>query len=522
MLIEKTKNAQKGIAAGFLLKLVQMILPFFMRTVMIQIMGVQYLGLNSLFSSVLHVLNLAELGVGSAMVYSMYKPIAEDDYSTICALMNMYRKYYRIIGVVVGVVGLLLLPFIPSLVSGDIPRELNLYTLFLLNLSATVLSYWLFAYRNCLLQAHQRNDLISVISIVTTFLQYGIQFCILVWFKNYYLYVIVILVTQILNNVFTALVTSKVYPQYKPEGKLPKKEIQKLNQRIRDIFTGKLGAVILNSADTIVISAFLGLKILAVYQNYYFILTSVLSAVEIVLGTMTAGLGNSFCTETREKNYSDMEKFTFLLLVASGIGSCCFLGLYQPFMRLWVGEELMLEMSAVICFATYFFIYILNRLVNVYKDAAGLWHEDRFRPLITAGVNLGLNLLMVRTWGVYGVLLSTVISMAFVGIPWVLNNIFSLFFRREQLKGYLVDIFKLTGVAIISGALVCFLCAQICFGEWITFFICGFISVSVPCILFKLLFRRHRLFLPSMEYLDRLSNYRFRICDRIARSNNWL
>lgn len=511
MKIEKTKNARRGIVTGMGLKAVQMVLPFLMRTAMIHYMGIEYLGLNSLFTSVLHVLNLAELGVGTAMVFSMYKPIANDDGPTICALMNLYRRYYRIIGIAVGLLGLLILPMIPSLISGDVPAELNVYVLYLLNLGATVLSYWLFAYRNCLLQAHQRNDYISLITIATTFVQYGLQFFVLFVFRDYYLYVIVILATQVLNNVITALVTIRVYPQYRPQGVLPKEDIRGLNQKVRDIFTGKLGAVVLNSVDTIVISAFLGLEILAIYQNYYFILTSVLSAFEIVLSTMTAGLGNSFCTESREKNYADLEKFTFLLLCCCGVGSCCFLGLYQPFMEIWVGSELMLDMGAVVCFAVYFFIYVLNRLVNVYKDAAGLWHEDRFRPLITAGVNLGLNLLLVQFWGVYGVLLSTVASMVLVGIPWVLHNLFTLFFTRDRLKQYVTLVLRWILCTVCAGVLVCVLCAAVRFESWLKLILCGGISVLIPVALFYMLHRNHRLFRVSMEYLDRLTAHKLKL-----------
>lgn len=511
MRIERTKNAKKGIAAGALLKVCQMVLPFLMRTAMIQIMGVQYLGINSLFSSILHVLNLAELGVGVAMVFSMYEPIAKDDEATICALMGLYRKYYRIIGLVVAVGGVLILPVLPSLVSGDIPADLNIYTIYLMNLGATVLSYWLFAYRNCLLQAHQRNDMISLVAVLTCFIQYGIQFAVLWIFRNYYLYVIVILATQVLNNVFTALVTLKMYPQFKPRGKPSADKIKQINQRVRDLFTGKLGAVVLKQADTIVISSFLGLRVLAIYQNYYFILSSVIDVIEMVLSTITAGLGNSFITETKEKNYSDLEKFTFLLLWGLGVCICCILGLYQPFMKIWVGEDLMLDFNVVICFALYFLVYIFNRLLSVYKDAAGLWHEDRFRPLITSIVNLSLNLLWVHRWGVYGVVLSTVVSMVFVGMPWITKNLFTMFFNSVQLKAYLRQVMVFVCAIVVSGVLVCVLCARICLGEWSTLFVCGVIAVVVPCIVFYVLFRNHRLFLPSVQFLDKLTGKKFRL-----------
>lgn len=186
--IERTKNATRNIIFGIILKVYQILVPFLMRTAMIYLMGVQYLGLNSLFTSVLQVLNLAELGVGSAMIYSMYKPIAEDNNTVICALMNLYRTYYRIIGAIIAAVGLLLTPFIPKLISGDVPQGINIYVLYLLNLGATVLSYWLFAYKNSILQAHQRVDVVSKVTLVTSTVQYALQLLVLWVFKNYYLY----------------------------------------------------------------------------------------------------------------------------------------------------------------------------------------------------------------------------------------------------------------------------------------------------------------------------------------------
>ena len=146
----RTRNATRNMMFGTLLKIYQMIVPFLMRTVMIYFMGVQYVGLNSLFTSILQVLNLAELGVGSAMVYSMYKPIATDDETRICALMRLYRTYYRVIGLVIAIIGACLTPFIPKLIKSDVPPDINIYILYILNLAVTVLSYWLFAYKNCL------------------------------------------------------------------------------------------------------------------------------------------------------------------------------------------------------------------------------------------------------------------------------------------------------------------------------------------------------------------------------------
>ena len=517
MKIERTKNAVKNITAGIILRIYQTVVPFLMRTAMIHFMGVEYLGLKSLFTSVLHVLNLAELGVGVAMVYSMYRPIAEDDEDTICALMKLYRRYYRLIGLLIGVVGLLLTPAVPHLISGDVPPELNVYVLYLLNLGATVLTYWLFAYKNCLLQAHQRSNISSFILIITNTIQFVLQLIIIIWWKNYYAYLMVLLLTTILNNLITAAVVTRLYPRYTPRGDLPRADVKKINQKIRDLFTGKLGAVVLGSADSIVISAFLGLTALAVYQNYYFILGAVVAVVEILLGSITAGLGNSFITETREKNYRDLEKFSFMLLWVAGICACCFLGMYQPFMEIWVGRELMLGFGEVICFAIYFFQFALYRLLNVYKDAAGLWHEDRFRPLVTALVNLGLNLWWVHSLGVFGVVCSTVVSQIFVGYPWLLKNLFTLFFDRSLLRPFCKSILRCTGATVIAGVIVSLICSSITLSPWPRLLVCALISVIVPNLLHFAFFCKTEHFRQSLQFGDRVTKGRLALERRFAK-----
>ncbi len=518
MKIERTKNASKNIAVGLILKLYQMLAPFLMRTAMIEFMGVQFLGLNSLFSSVLHILNLAELGVGSAMVFSMYKPIAEDDSETICALMSLYRRYYRIIGMAIGVVGLLLTPAIPYLIEGEIPGGLNPYVLYLLNLGTTVLTYWLFAYKNCLLSAHQRTDVSSIVIMITTTVQYGLQLMVMIFLKNYYVYLIVALATQALNNIVTAVVTDRMYPDYKAMGQLPAQQRKKINRRIRDMFTGKMGNVILNSSDSVVISAFLGLSMLAIYQNYFFIVSAVLGVVEIVLQSIMAGLGNSYITESKEKNYQDLKKFTFLFLWMSGVCVCCFLGLYQPFMELWVGKELMLGSGAVVAFASYFFVYGLNRLLNVYKDAAGLWHEDRFRPLVTALVNLTLNLLLIRSWGIYGVLLSTVISMVVVGMPWLLKNMFTIFFEKKLMKGYLGELLTFTFLTAVSGGMTWLCCMPIRGNLWLVLALRVLVCLIVPNLVFYIVLRRTEQFRPGIQMLDRLTKHKLKLEKKIFRN----
>ncbi|KAA8831324.1 lipopolysaccharide biosynthesis protein [Bifidobacterium tissieri] len=452
MRLERTKNARRNTVFGIIQRMYQMLVPFVMRTVMIYTLGVEYLGLNSLFTSVLQVLNLTELGVGAALVFSMYKPIAEDDDETICALMNLYKLYYRIIGLLILVIGLCLLPFIPSLIHGSVPSDVNVYILYLMNLLATVLTYWLFSYKNSLLQAFQRQDLATKVMIATDTIKYIIQFAALLLMHDYYWYVIAILVSQILQNIGKSLVVDRLFSKYKAEGKLPKEQVRDINQRVLDLFTTKVGNVIVVSSGSIVISSFLGLAALAIYQNYFYLITAVAAIFTVVFQSVMAGIGNSLILESAEKNYRNFEKFSMLISWLATICACCFLNLFQPFMVIWVGDKLLLDFTTVVFFCVYFYVYEIDQLFSAHKDSAGIWHQDRFRPLITACANLALSILLVHFCGVLGVLLGMIISTIIISMPWILHNMFTFIYEKQYMFSYIRQIIGYFVLAIIISA----------------------------------------------------------------------
>ena len=228
--------------------------------------------------------------------------------------MRLYKIYYRVIGLVILVAGAAITPALPFFVKKDVPADINIYVLYAINLMTTVLTYWLFAYKNCILYAHQRNDIGNKIGLVIGTVKYGLQAVVLVVFKNYYAYIMVALLLGIVSNIVTAIVADRLYPQYRAKGKLPKEQVQIINRRVRDLFTSKIGAIVVDSADTIVISAFLGLTALAQYQNYFFILSSVFGFVSLVTSSALAGIGNSLVTESSEKNFNDYNLVDVVLL----------------------------------------------------------------------------------------------------------------------------------------------------------------------------------------------------------------
>ena len=257
-------------------------------------------------------------------------------------------------------------------------------------------------------------------------------------------------------------------------------------------------------ADTIVVSAFLGITVLAVYQNYQFIVNSIIGFMTIVFQSCTAGIGNSFATESEEKNYKDFEKFTFFIVWLITWCTACLYCLYQPFMRIWVGEELMLSNSVVVCICLYFFLFFLNQIFIAYKDAAGIWHEDRFRPLIVSLANFVFNLILVRYIGIFGVLLSTVVSTALIGMPWLIRNVFTVKFKRSPIP-LLRKLAKYSLVALIAVVVSSFACGLF---ESTNDVVCLILDMLVCCIVPNIIcfvfYRNTSEFVGIIEILNRI------------------
>ncbi len=471
--------------AGVMFKLVAMFGPFIMRTVLLLTLGVQYLGLNSLFTSILSFLSLSELGIGTALVYAMYKPIAQDDDEAICALLNLYRKLYRIIGTVILVLGMIIYPFVPYLVHGEVPADINLHTLYVLYLFNTVISYFCFGYKQSLLLAFQRNDIISTRALVLRILMYSGQALILFATKNYYLYMILFIAYTIATNIANSVIVDRMFPQYKCRGLVPQTELQAIKTNVLALIGGKISAIMLNFADNLIISIFLGLAMVARFDNYYYVVNALVGFFTIAYQAMTAGLGNSIQLESVEKNHKDFKVLTFINFWLVTWCSVCVMGMMQPFITLWVGEELMFSDLVAFLFTVYFFVMQSERIVLTYKDAAGIWRQDMLRPYVIIAVNLLLNVLTIRYIGVYGVVLATIVSLV-ISIPWSAHALFKHLFKTgeaQYMKQYAVYCIK----ALIAGGVTYGLCTLIGGSIYVQFILRLMICAVVPNVLLLLL-----------------------------------
>lgn len=460
MKIERTKNFVRSTYYGMMNALVMMLLPFVIRTVMLYVLGEAYIGLNSLFTSIFSVLNFAELGFGGAIVYYMYKPIASGDEDTICSLLNLFRKFYYFVGGVMLILGIGIMPFMKYLIHGSWPQDINIYILYLVFLFNSVFGYFFWGYKACLLTAHQRNDVSSRISLFVYVVIYVVQAAVLVLFKNYYIYVVFTPVCTILVNITTAIVVKKMYPRYFCKGKVSADIRSGMKQKLLGLICYRLGGTALVSVDNIVISSFLGLLILGKFNNYYYILFAVGSMLTIFHNSLTSGVGNSLETETPKKNYQDYKMLSFMNHWLCGWCAICLLCLYQSFMRLWVGEDRMFGMDTVILCVLYFYTSYIRKIVSVYRDAAGVWYEDRLRPLVTVVLNLILDIVLVTIFGINGILVSTIFISLFVSYPWELKVFYNIVLKRSSLE-YYRDILESLVITVIAGLCTYVLCQLI-------------------------------------------------------------
>lgn len=432
----RSKNTVRNIVFAFANKMVAILMPFISRTIILYLLGEEYLGVGSLFTSILSFLSLAELGLGSAIVYSLYKPIEEQDTDKICAFLAYYRQLYRWIGGVMLAVGTLMLPIIPYLIKGEPPEGANVYILFYLYLINSVISYLFAGYKQCLLVAHQRSDIRSKITLATNILIHTGQIIALVATRDFYVYAFVPIAGTILTNVLNSWVTSKQYPEYQCRGKLDTEDKQAIQKRLGGLVGTKLNSIVVHAADMIVVSAFLGLTATSVYGNYYYIMSAVNSFVVLFFSSMTASVGNSLITETIEKNHVLFKRIGFVNAWITGWCSVCLLCLYHPFMILWTGEALTYPFGVEVALVIYFFLFSSQRTMLVFKDAAGIWYEDRYRPYVCMVTNIVLNLMLVHIWGIYGVVVSSIVAFA-ISIPWVNHTVFRTLFKTGSYKNLL-------------------------------------------------------------------------------------
>ena len=497
----RTQNAKRNLFFGMVNRLFTMLMPFASRTALIYTLGMEYVGLNSLLTSVLQVLNLADLGIGTAIVYALYEPVANDDVDAIRALMNYYRKVYRVIGCVIAVFGLLLMPLLPRLIKGEPPKDVSLTVLYLVYLANTVLSYWLFAYKQALPTAMQRVDVVSNVNTATNILLNLLQIVVLILWRSYYAYLFLIPFCTVLDNVLMSYYVDKTYPEYKPAGRISDEMRASIRKRVAGLTIQRVCATTRNSLDSMFLSAFIGLTMTAVYNNYFLVMNVVTAVLSVVSTAVLPSVGNSIATDTPEKNYGDMCTMNYVYMLISGWCTSCLLCLYQPFMKLWVGPQNMLGMEVVYLLVIYFYALKLGDIISLYASGAGLWWEMRNRAIAESVLNVGLNYIFVQLWGIAGIVLSTITSLMIMNFIFGTSIIFKYYFKNGKLGEYFWNQFKYFAVTALVCALTFAACSHISGDGFIGFFLRGVACAVMTAVLYLAVYHSSPMFKKTMVWV---------------------
>ena len=499
MKLDFAQNTKRNIFATAISRGLALLFPFMNRSLFLWLMGSEYLGLNGLFTSIIGGLSLAELGFGTAIVCSMYKPIADDDRETVCAYLRFYRTIYRWVGAIILVVGLCLLPFLRYLVKGTLPADVNLHILYLLHLTNTAVSYFLFAYRSSILAAHHRNDVQTNIDTVVSLVQYLTVFMILIFLRNYYLYVITTVVFTLVRNLLIMRESKRLFPYIEPRGELPPEKKRHIISDVKSIFMHRIGGYTSTKIDNLVISAFMGLGWVATYGNYYYIYTNVAGLPSIVYSGMMGGFGNKLNTESKDKNFElfmRVNRMTSIIIIWC---TTLMLALYQPFIRGWMREKQSLVQPFITSalFVVLFYINQSRQVMQTVKGAAGLWKADRWKPMVGAAVKLVICLLSVLflddRYKLDGVIISSILGYVVVQIPWESHVLFTKFFDWRQGRAYWLQQFKFALLALIPCAITLAVVQTIPLERTRGLIVKGIVAVVVSTVVMFLLFREDLL-----------------------------
>ena len=448
--IAKTqKNAVTAIAQNFL----SIILSFLARIIFVRILSVDYLGINGLFSNVLNVLSLADLGMQTAMMYSLYKPIAEDDKDKIKNLVAFFKKIYMVIAIVVFIVGIAVIPFLKFIINldRDIPNLIAYYILSLLNV---VISY-LFIYRTTLIVADQKSFILNKYIMIFRIISFGAQIIVLILFKNYFLYLAVAVIVGFLSNLYQNHIALKLYPFLKEKAsKLEKSDINRIVVDIKALFIYRISGTIQSNTDNILISIFVGTVFVGYYSNYIMVITSLISVITLIFNSVKASIGSIIASDDTTLEHKEFYFWVLELLDFWMVAFCsiCCICLFSDFVELFFGKEYVLSLPIVIAIVLIFYTNNIRQTIWTFRETTGLFHETQYITTVTAILNIVFSLIGGHYWGMLGILIATVLSRmlyAWWKEPIIL---FNSYFRKSSKHYYVVYVcrFLLFGLTCIT------------------------------------------------------------------------
>ena len=462
------------------------------RTVFIKTLSADYLGVNGLFTNILTILSFAELGIGNAIVFHMYKPLAMDDTEKLKSLMLLYKKAYRMIGMIVGVLGICAIPFMDIVISNPPNISENLIVIYLLFLFDTTSSYF-FTYKKSIIIADQQNYIVEIYTQVVKICQICLQILILFATKNYLLFLGIQILSTFTSNIIVAAKADRLYPFLKEEAtELPKAEVKAIRQDVGALIVYKFGSIILNGTDNIIISAIIDVTTVGIVSNYHLLINACQSILGRVCNAFTASVGNMNAVDNEEKQYNIFRKIFLINSWFYGFFSVCLMLLLNDFVALWIGKAYLLTPLCVFSLVLHFYVFGVHNVASTYRTTLGFFKKGKKAPLAAAGMNIILSILLGKWIGTAGIFFATSISRFFtMGIvdPYMIFKHMQKPVRNYYAE-YLLHVLLYVGIYLIIKVLYAWLNLP---GGVLYFLIKAVIAAIVFHSIFIIAFRKSKM-----------------------------
>lgn len=483
----RTKKAFNNIVMNFLNQFSNLILSFISRTIFINVLGVELLGINGLFTDVLNLLSMADLGFNTAMVYSFYKPIAENDTKKISALINFYKKIYNYIALIISIIGVALTPFINIIVNTEkkIPL-LEIYYLFAL--AGVVISY-LFVYKTSIIIADQKNYVITRITVIVNFIKILIQVISLIIYKNYIIYLSINLIGNFINNYITSKKAVDMYPYINEKEKLDEIDKKSIFNNVKSIFLYKLSSLLLNATDNTLISVLISTVAVGYYSNYLMISNKVIMIIQIVFGSLTSSIGNLVIKEKSEKRYEIFKATQTISFIICGIIVTTFSILINDFINIWLGKEFTFSYSVVLIISFNMYLSCVLQPLWTYREATGLYIKTKYIMAIAAIINLILSIILGKVMGIGGILIASAISRLITYFWYEPLLLFKEYFSQPVYK-YFIPIFFNIFIMITTLQISYNISNIIIVKSWLDLIVKSGICVTITSLIFTLIYSR--------------------------------
>ena len=407
----RTKNTIKNMQTGLVTQFVNKLLAFVVRTVFIKMLSTEYLGINGLFTNILTMLSFAELGIGNAIIFSMYKPVANDDKEKIKSLVQLYKTSYLLIGTFIFFIGICIIPFLQFLIN-DMPNiKESIIVIYLLFLIDTTLSYF-FSYKRSVIFAYQKENIINNYTTYMYILKAVLEIVFLIFTKNFVIYLLIQIICTFTLNIIISNKSNKMFPYLKEKNitKLSISESKSIYKNVKSLVIYKFGAVVLNGTDNILMSSMFNINLVGLCSNYTLITESVKTVIKSLLNGFKSSVGNLNATSTKEKKEEIFYQLFFVCFWVYAFCCTSILILINPFIKIWLGESYILELPIVWSLILIMFIDGLRYIGIVYRETLGLFEKGKFSPFMAAILNIVLSIVFGKLLGIAGIFLATSIA----------------------------------------------------------------------------------------------------------------